>query len=294
MPEEAAMYDPKIGRWMTEDPIEFEAADPDLYRYAHNDPTNATDPSGLKDKKPDFEGTFKFPYQNEEKDKKIAEVTVRVTSGVTFKGEDDWIQLQEIHPVYTVKVGGFKGVGDFHWLQFVHRIRKKGKEVVKGGRIKTEDGRWYTYADKEKGYTGEGRILDTDTRGGGAVKIYYDDASPRARKYDRLGGLSIFDAPEVTKIGEAELKRSDFSEIRAIFDSYLVESGKVYYHVHWERVGVNDGDDDWTPHYENVTGEEVKDRKLPKDLFNKNGKLRMGYDGYDGKKFGKPLEVSFP
>jgi hypothetical protein len=41
------MYDPKIGRWMTEDPIGFEAADPDLYRYAHNDPTDRTDPSGL-------------------------------------------------------------------------------------------------------------------------------------------------------------------------------------------------------------------------------------------------------
>jgi hypothetical protein len=41
------MYDPKIGRWMTEDPIEFEAADPDLYRYVHNDSTNLTDPSGL-------------------------------------------------------------------------------------------------------------------------------------------------------------------------------------------------------------------------------------------------------
>jgi uncharacterized protein RhaS with RHS repeats len=51
MPEEVAMYDPRIGRWMTEDPIEFEAADPDLYRYVHNDPTNATDPSGLQTRK---------------------------------------------------------------------------------------------------------------------------------------------------------------------------------------------------------------------------------------------------
>lgn len=41
------MYDPTIGRWISEDPIGFEAADPNLYRYVENNPTNATDPSGL-------------------------------------------------------------------------------------------------------------------------------------------------------------------------------------------------------------------------------------------------------
>ncbi len=41
------MYDPTIGRWISEDPIGFEAADPNLYRYVGNNPTNATDPSGL-------------------------------------------------------------------------------------------------------------------------------------------------------------------------------------------------------------------------------------------------------
>ena len=41
------MYDPSIGRWFTEDPIEFEGGDADLYRYVGNDPTNAIDPSGL-------------------------------------------------------------------------------------------------------------------------------------------------------------------------------------------------------------------------------------------------------
>jgi RHS repeat-associated protein len=35
------------GRWMQEDPIGFEAGDGDLFRYAGNDPSNATDPSGL-------------------------------------------------------------------------------------------------------------------------------------------------------------------------------------------------------------------------------------------------------
>ncbi|MBI1916597.1 MAG: hypothetical protein HYS12_17955 [Planctomycetes bacterium] len=42
------MFDPTIGRWTTEDPIGFEAGDANLFRYVGNDPTNATDPSGLK------------------------------------------------------------------------------------------------------------------------------------------------------------------------------------------------------------------------------------------------------
>ena len=40
------MYDPKVGRWLSEDPLGFDAGDGNLYRYIANDPTNATDPSG--------------------------------------------------------------------------------------------------------------------------------------------------------------------------------------------------------------------------------------------------------
>jgi hypothetical protein len=41
------MFDPSIGRFLEEDPDSFAAGDADLYRYCGNDPTNATDPSGL-------------------------------------------------------------------------------------------------------------------------------------------------------------------------------------------------------------------------------------------------------
>jgi RHS repeat-associated protein len=41
-------YDPKIGRWISEDPIEFEAADANLYRYVENVPTVHVDPTGLE------------------------------------------------------------------------------------------------------------------------------------------------------------------------------------------------------------------------------------------------------
>jgi hypothetical protein len=45
-------YDPRIGRWISEDPVTFEGWDPDLYRYVGNSPTNATDPTGLTELPP--------------------------------------------------------------------------------------------------------------------------------------------------------------------------------------------------------------------------------------------------
>jgi uncharacterized protein RhaS with RHS repeats len=39
-----------VGRWLSEDPIGFSAGDHNLYRYVANAATNATDPSGLREK----------------------------------------------------------------------------------------------------------------------------------------------------------------------------------------------------------------------------------------------------
>jgi len=41
------MFDPVIGQFISDDPIEFDAGDPNLRRYVENSPTNATDPTGL-------------------------------------------------------------------------------------------------------------------------------------------------------------------------------------------------------------------------------------------------------
>ena len=40
------MYDPSIGRWLSEDPIGFDGGDANLYRFVGNDPVNHTDPTG--------------------------------------------------------------------------------------------------------------------------------------------------------------------------------------------------------------------------------------------------------
>jgi RHS repeat-associated protein len=42
----ARYYDPKVGRFISEDPLGFGAGDTNLYRYVNNSPTNFTDPTG--------------------------------------------------------------------------------------------------------------------------------------------------------------------------------------------------------------------------------------------------------
>ena len=41
------MYDPTVGRWLSEDPIGFEGGDANLHRYVRNTPLNLIDPTGL-------------------------------------------------------------------------------------------------------------------------------------------------------------------------------------------------------------------------------------------------------
>ncbi len=43
----ARYYDPRLGQFLSEDPLGFEAGDPNLRRYVENSPTNRVDPSGL-------------------------------------------------------------------------------------------------------------------------------------------------------------------------------------------------------------------------------------------------------
>jgi RHS repeat-associated protein len=44
--DRARVYDPTTGRYMSQDPLGFDAGDSNLYRYVFNSPTKGTDPSG--------------------------------------------------------------------------------------------------------------------------------------------------------------------------------------------------------------------------------------------------------
>jgi uncharacterized protein RhaS with RHS repeats len=71
------MYDPSIGRWLSQDPSGFEAGDPNLYRYCGNAPTDGMDPSGLAEYQVN-NGTFDVamtPGNN------FVDVTIKFTPG---------------------------------------------------------------------------------------------------------------------------------------------------------------------------------------------------------------------
>jgi len=57
----ARYYDPSIGRFISSDPIEFQAGDFNFYRYVGNDPVNFVDPSGLAVSSPDNHVTTPTP-----------------------------------------------------------------------------------------------------------------------------------------------------------------------------------------------------------------------------------------
>lgn len=50
--DRARFYDPASGRWISQDPLGFDAGDSNLYRYVNNAPTNEVDPSGLATGRP--------------------------------------------------------------------------------------------------------------------------------------------------------------------------------------------------------------------------------------------------
>lgn len=52
------MYDPTIGRFISEDPIRIAAGDTNYYRYVGNNPTNKVDPTGLYEEDIHFYMTY--------------------------------------------------------------------------------------------------------------------------------------------------------------------------------------------------------------------------------------------
>jgi hypothetical protein len=54
--KETEMYNPRIGKWLSADPIGFDGKDVNLYRYVGNALTHAADPMGLREEESDDTG----------------------------------------------------------------------------------------------------------------------------------------------------------------------------------------------------------------------------------------------
>lgn len=109
----ARAYNPKLGRFMSEDPLGFAAGDANLYRYCGGDPVNRVDPSGLFDWRSFFAKIF-----NEFRSGGTAtaeRVTVSAAalpgSGLTSNGGGDWRGISFGGPEWGLLTGG-GGSGD--------------------------------------------------------------------------------------------------------------------------------------------------------------------------------------
>jgi RHS repeat-associated protein/uncharacterized delta-60 repeat protein len=61
----ARYYEPTIGRFISQDPLEFDGGDSNLYRYVSNGPANARDPSGLLEEGHGARTSpYKFPWHS--------------------------------------------------------------------------------------------------------------------------------------------------------------------------------------------------------------------------------------
>ncbi len=135
----ARYYDSTTGRWISQDPLGFDAGDSNLYRYVNNRPTGVTDPSGLFGDSPNFG---------------LLQVKDVIADGIKeAKGN-----VQDYEKAIQWEIGDFKDSTD----QIVHSSfwnpAEKGKTFVK--RIQKSDvefGQYfYMFGNQLKwpGYTG--------------------------------------------------------------------------------------------------------------------------------------------
>jgi RHS repeat-associated protein len=102
----ARWYDPSTGRWITQDPLGFDAGDSNLYRYVNNQPEIATDPSGKIWRAP-LPQTKKL-YDNlelwfsSEKKVMLGSFDVRIVSQSGDPGDNTVAYAKSIFPGITV------------------------------------------------------------------------------------------------------------------------------------------------------------------------------------------------
>ena len=81
------MYDPTVGRFITLDPIGFDGADTNQYRYVGNSPTNATDPRGLRELLLDLS---QFTDEQLRTALEVSRKHVKIATAVVATGKPPW------------------------------------------------------------------------------------------------------------------------------------------------------------------------------------------------------------
>ncbi len=239
------MYDPSIGRWLEEDPIEFAGSDANLERYAGNDPTNRIDPTGLA--APFVRGTQTSGGDAE----KIARPTftfdeggvkgtgtIRIVKNVGTKLADEANFSPNINIQFALK-SNFPLDGNWHWIQaFKYQMYQRKKELVGPAFV-------YPQVKFTTGKNGEAArplseawalmgqtYLDHNRRETDRPALsFYDVRNVATRRYPNE--LTIFDRPRPQ--WSEEMATAWPASIVFTGDLYLVHGQKTYYHIVWQR-----------------------------------------------------------
>jgi RHS repeat-associated protein len=264
----ARYYDPQIGRWTSLDPEGFAAGDENLYRYAHNDPTNSSDPSGLANKILVKE-ELKYLGKKGDNEKRTVEKT-----GIVYAYLDS---DQAIHFRFQYKKAneddkGVLGV-EVHFLQFVRRTvtDKEGRQPV----CKPEgpNNGFTAYYDPRKlvhFFNGAWHVDKIDKN---KEKPFYDQRKD-AEKNRKPNWVDIHDKPD-----NLAPPATRFKETSALFETYLILDDQVRYVIRWSSKEVLEGDK-WKPGViGDVKGEAVD--RLPDYAL--EDKLFGGFEEKDNK-----------
>ena len=111
----AREYDPRTARWLQRDPIDAASGDPNLYRYAGNDPINQVDPDGTDcDYRRVLDVAGFIPGIG---------IVADAISAIDYALEGDWVNA-------SISAASVVGAD---WLKAGRLARRVVQEVVEGG-----------------------------------------------------------------------------------------------------------------------------------------------------------------
>lgn len=163
------MYDASQGRFLSEDPIGFEAGDTNLYRYVHNSPTNATDPSGLDEREAQQRALLQLRFGvPTDKDAPLA-VKIYLPKdapvGLKFADETFWAAMRD---QMTGKPGLFV---DLNKKKDIARENAAAKAMMEWRNIKGLDIQTYYIGNSDRGP--EEFLKDAAKKGYGSVNVFF-------------------------------------------------------------------------------------------------------------------------
>ncbi|MCF6244408.1 MAG: RHS repeat-associated core domain-containing protein, partial [Sulfurovum sp.] len=156
----ARYYDPTTQRFLSRDPIEFEAGDFNFYRYVGNDPVNCVDPSGLWSF--DISNGLKFTKAEKEVTRHAVEIGIWDAYKGAKIGEDTISKVDHL-----IKKGILKypvdGEADAyrHCLWSCEMTRELGKDQAKKFLDNHEIWNYKPYVQKNGVHSASASMMDT-------------------------------------------------------------------------------------------------------------------------------------